>query len=137
MHRNDEASTALELATEQPELRAAVFAHGFNLLWAGRAIEAEALLDRATMLSPRDSHLWSFHHGCTYWVPEPRPPRRVPRSVSKRRTDYECDRPRSGWPTVPAARPTWCGLRRSVSAIVILTHVLMPRAVRPDAPWFP
>ena len=25
-------------------------------------MEAEALLERATMLSPRDSHLWSFHH---------------------------------------------------------------------------
>jgi len=31
-------------------------------LWYGREIEAETLLDRATMLSPRDSHLWSFHH---------------------------------------------------------------------------
>ena len=37
-------------------------AQGFNLLWYGREIEAETLLDRATMLSPRDSHLWSFHH---------------------------------------------------------------------------
>ena len=32
------------------------------MLWAGRPVDAESLLDRATMLSPRDSHLWSFHH---------------------------------------------------------------------------
>jgi len=63
VHRNDEASTELELAIElNPSFAQAFFAQGFNLLWAGRALEAEALLDRATMLSPRDSHLWSFHH---------------------------------------------------------------------------
>jgi TolB-like protein len=63
VRRNDEASAELELAMElNPSFAQAFFAQGFNLLWAGRAIEAEALLDRATMLSPRDSHLWSFHH---------------------------------------------------------------------------
>jgi TolB-like protein len=63
VHRNDEASTELELAIElNPSFAQAFFAQGFNLLWANRAIEAEALLERATMLSPRDSHLWSFHH---------------------------------------------------------------------------
>jgi predicted Zn-dependent protease len=34
----------------------------FNLLWHGREIEAETLLDRAIMLSPRDSHIAAFHH---------------------------------------------------------------------------
>jgi TolB-like protein/Tfp pilus assembly protein PilF len=63
VRRNDEASAELELAMElNPSFAQAFFAQGFNQLWAGRAIEAEALLDRATMLSPRDSHLWSFHH---------------------------------------------------------------------------
>jgi len=62
-HRNDEALAALDLALElNPSFAQAYFAQGFNLLWYGREIEAEALVDRATTLSPRDSHLWSFHH---------------------------------------------------------------------------
>ena len=63
LRRNDEASAELELAINlNPSFAQAFFAQGFNLLWAGRAVEAEALLERATTLSPRDSHLWSFHH---------------------------------------------------------------------------
>jgi TolB-like protein/DNA-binding winged helix-turn-helix (wHTH) protein/Flp pilus assembly protein TadD len=63
LRRNDEATAALDVALElNPSFAQAYFAQGFNLLWAGRAIEAEALLDRATMLSPRDLHVWSFHH---------------------------------------------------------------------------
>lgn len=62
-HRNDEALAALDQSLElNPSFAQAYFAQGFNLLWHGREIEAEALLDRATTLSPRDSHLWSFHH---------------------------------------------------------------------------
>jgi len=62
-HRNDEALAALDLSLElNPSFAQAYFAQGFNLLWYGRETEAEALLDRATTLSPRDSHLWSFHH---------------------------------------------------------------------------
>ena len=62
-HQNDEALAALDLSLElNPSFAQAYFAQGFNLLWHGREIEAETLLDRATMLSPRDSHLWSFHH---------------------------------------------------------------------------
>jgi Flp pilus assembly protein TadD len=62
-HQNDEALAALELALElNPSFAQAYFAQGFNLLWYGREIEAETLLDRATLLSPRDSHLSSFHH---------------------------------------------------------------------------
>ena len=55
--------SALDQSLElNPSFAQAHFAQGFNLLWYGREIEAETLLDRATMLSPRDSHLWSFHH---------------------------------------------------------------------------
>jgi tetratricopeptide (TPR) repeat protein len=62
-HHNDEALAALDVSLElNPSFAQAYFAQGFNLLWYGREIEAETLLDRATMLSPRDSHLWSFHH---------------------------------------------------------------------------
>jgi TolB-like protein/DNA-binding winged helix-turn-helix (wHTH) protein len=63
LRRNDDATAALDLAMElNPSFAQAYFAQGFNFLWSGRAIEAEALLDRATMLSPRDYHVWSFHH---------------------------------------------------------------------------
>jgi len=61
--RNDEALAAIDYSIElNPSFAQAYFAQGFNLIWYGREIDAEALLDRATMLSPRDSHLWSFHH---------------------------------------------------------------------------
>jgi TolB-like protein/DNA-binding winged helix-turn-helix (wHTH) protein len=63
LRRNDEATAALDVALElNPSFAQAYFAQGFNLLWSGRPLEAEALLDRATMLSPRDLHVWSFHH---------------------------------------------------------------------------
>lgn len=63
VRRNEEASTELELAIElNPSFAQGFFAQGFNLLWHGEPLEAETLLDRATLLSPRDSHLWSFHH---------------------------------------------------------------------------
>jgi TolB-like protein/DNA-binding winged helix-turn-helix (wHTH) protein len=62
-HQNDEALAALDISLElNPSFAQAYFAQGFNLLWYGREVEAEPLLDRATMLSPRDNHLWSFHH---------------------------------------------------------------------------
>ena len=62
-HQNDEALAALDVSLElNPSFAQAYFAQGFNLLWYGREIEAETLLDRATMLSPRDSHISSFHH---------------------------------------------------------------------------
>ncbi|HXO70171.1 MAG TPA: adenylate cyclase, partial [Bradyrhizobium sp.] len=62
-HQNDEALAALDVSLElNPSFAQAYFAQGFNLLWYGREIEAETLLDRATTLSPRDSHIWSFHH---------------------------------------------------------------------------
>ena len=62
-HQNDEALAALDVSLElNPSFAQAYFAQGFNLLWHGRETEAEILLDRATMLSPRDNHLWSFHH---------------------------------------------------------------------------
>ena len=62
-HQNDEALAALDVSLElNPSFAQAYFAQGFNMLWYGREIEAETLLDRATMLSPRDSHLSAFHH---------------------------------------------------------------------------
>jgi TolB-like protein/DNA-binding winged helix-turn-helix (wHTH) protein len=62
-HQNDEALAALDVSLElNPSFAQAYFAQGFNMLWYGREIEAETLLDRATMLSPRDSHISSFHH---------------------------------------------------------------------------
>lgn len=61
--QNDEALASIDLSLElNPSFAQGYFAQGFNLLWYGRELEAETLLDRATMLSPRDSHLWSFHH---------------------------------------------------------------------------
>jgi TolB-like protein/DNA-binding winged helix-turn-helix (wHTH) protein/Flp pilus assembly protein TadD len=61
--QNDEALAALDVSLElNPSFAQAYFAQGFNMLWYGREIEAETLLDRATMLSPRDSHISSFHH---------------------------------------------------------------------------
>ena len=62
-HQNDEALVTLDVSLElNPSFAQAHFAQGFNMLWHGREIEAETLLDRATMLSPRDSHISSFHH---------------------------------------------------------------------------
>jgi TolB-like protein/DNA-binding winged helix-turn-helix (wHTH) protein/Flp pilus assembly protein TadD len=62
-HQNDEALAALDVSLElNPSFAQAYFAQGFNLLWYGREIEAETLLDRAIMLSPRDSHISAFHH---------------------------------------------------------------------------
>jgi len=62
-HQNSEALAAIDQAIElNPSFAQGYFAQGFNLLWHGREIEAETLLDRATLLSPRDNHLWSFHH---------------------------------------------------------------------------
>jgi tetratricopeptide (TPR) repeat protein len=61
--QNEEASAAIGLSLElNPSFAQGYFAQGFNLLWCGREIEAETLLDQATILGPRDSHLWSFHH---------------------------------------------------------------------------
>jgi TolB-like protein/DNA-binding winged helix-turn-helix (wHTH) protein len=62
-HQNDEALATLDVSLElNPSFAQAHFAQGFNLLWHGRELEAETLLDRATMLSPRDSHIAAFHH---------------------------------------------------------------------------
>jgi len=61
-HQNDEALAALDLSLElNPSFAQGYFAQGFNLLWYGQENQAEALLDRAATLSPRDSDLSSFH----------------------------------------------------------------------------
>lgn len=62
-HQNDEALAALDVSLDlNPSFAQAYFAQGFNMLWHGRELEAETLLDRAMMLSPRDSHIAAFHH---------------------------------------------------------------------------
>jgi TolB-like protein/DNA-binding winged helix-turn-helix (wHTH) protein len=63
LRRNEEAAAELETAIDlNPSFAQAYFAQGFNKLWAGYPAEAEALLDRAILMSPCDNHLWSFHH---------------------------------------------------------------------------
>ena len=62
-HQNEEALATLDVSLElNPSFAQAYFAQGFNMLWHGRELEAETLLDRAIMLSPRDSHIAAFHH---------------------------------------------------------------------------
>ena len=58
-----EAIAELELAIElNPSFAQAHFALGHTLLWSGRGREAIGLSDHAERLSPRDPHLWTFHH---------------------------------------------------------------------------
>jgi len=58
-----EAIVELEHAIElNPSFAQAHFALGHTLLWSGRRREAIGLSDRAERLSPRDPHLWTFHH---------------------------------------------------------------------------
>ncbi len=59
----DEAIAELEAAIAlNPSFAQAYFALGFTLIWCGRAEEAVVLFERAAELSPRDPHLWTFHH---------------------------------------------------------------------------
>jgi TolB-like protein len=59
----DEAVLELETALElSPGFAQAWFALGFCLAWSGRPAEALPLLEKAALLSPRDPHLWTFHH---------------------------------------------------------------------------
>jgi TolB-like protein/DNA-binding winged helix-turn-helix (wHTH) protein/Flp pilus assembly protein TadD len=63
LKNHDEAIAELERTIElNPSFAQGYFAFGFALVWAGRAEEAIPLLERATELSPRDPHLWTFHH---------------------------------------------------------------------------
>jgi TolB-like protein/DNA-binding winged helix-turn-helix (wHTH) protein len=59
----DEAITELKLTIElNPSFAQGYFALGFAMVWSGNEEEAIPLLERATELSPRDPHLWTFHH---------------------------------------------------------------------------
>jgi TolB-like protein len=61
--RYEEGIAALEHTIElNPSFAQGYFALAFALVWAGREDEAVALSERAVELSPRDPHLWSFHH---------------------------------------------------------------------------
>ena len=58
-----EAVQELELTIElNPSFAQGYFALGFALTWCGREDEAVSLFERAAELSPRDPHLWAFHH---------------------------------------------------------------------------
>jgi TolB-like protein/Flp pilus assembly protein TadD len=59
----DEALTELKLTIElNPSFAQGYFALGFAMVWSGNEEEAIPLLERAAELSPRDPHLWTFHH---------------------------------------------------------------------------
>ena len=61
--RYDEAIAELEeTIAMNPSFAQGYFALAFTLNWCGRYDEAIALVERACELSPRDPHLWSFHH---------------------------------------------------------------------------
>jgi TolB-like protein/DNA-binding winged helix-turn-helix (wHTH) protein len=58
----EEGIAALEHTVElNPSFAQGYFALAFAMIWAGREEEAIALIERATELSPRDPHLWSFY----------------------------------------------------------------------------
>jgi tetratricopeptide (TPR) repeat protein len=63
LRRFDEAQAELELAIElNPSLAQAYFALGFSHTHSGRERDALPLFEKAVGLSPRDPHLWTFHH---------------------------------------------------------------------------
>jgi TolB-like protein/Flp pilus assembly protein TadD len=51
-----------ETIAMNPSFAQGYFALAFTLVWCGRCDEAIALLEQACELSPRDPHLWTFHH---------------------------------------------------------------------------
>lgn len=61
--RFEEANRALELSIElNPSFAQAYFALGFSRTHSGRPEQAIPLFETAVDLSPRDPHLWTFHH---------------------------------------------------------------------------
>jgi TolB-like protein len=59
----EEAIAALETTIElNPSFAQGFFALAFTLTWCGREKEAIALIKQAIELSPRDPHIWTFHH---------------------------------------------------------------------------
>jgi len=63
LQRFDEAREELELAIElNPSLAQAYFALGFSRTFSGDEKNAVALFEKAVALSPRDPHIWTFHH---------------------------------------------------------------------------
>ncbi|HEX8167150.1 MAG TPA: tetratricopeptide repeat protein [Beijerinckiaceae bacterium] len=59
----DDAIAALEATVAlNPSFAQGYFALAFTLVWCGREDEAIALLETAAELSPRDPHIWTFHH---------------------------------------------------------------------------
>ena len=63
LRRFDEAREELELAIElNPSLAQAYFALGFSRTFSGGEKDALSLFGKAVALSPRDPHIWTFHH---------------------------------------------------------------------------
>jgi TolB-like protein len=59
----DDAIAELEATIElNPSFAQGYFALAFTLVWCGREDEAIALIETAAELSPRDPHIWTFHH---------------------------------------------------------------------------
>jgi len=63
LRRFDEAEAGLESAIKlNASFAQAYFALGFSYTNSGRVQDAIPLFDKAVLLSPRDPHLWTFHH---------------------------------------------------------------------------
>lgn len=59
----DEAIAELEQTIAlNPSFAQGYFALAFTFVWCGRETETIPLIERAAELSPRDPHLWTFHH---------------------------------------------------------------------------
>ena len=61
-HYDDAIAALEETVALNPSFAQGYFALAFTLVWCGREDEAIALLETAAELSPRDPHIWTFHH---------------------------------------------------------------------------
>jgi TolB-like protein len=63
LQRFDEARSELEMSIDlNPSFALAYFALGFSFTNSGKPAEAIPLFEKAVDLSPRDPHIWTFHH---------------------------------------------------------------------------
>ena len=61
-HYDDAIAALEETVALNPSFAQGYFALAFTLVWCGREDEAIALIETAAELSPRDPHIWTFHH---------------------------------------------------------------------------
>ena len=61
-HYDDAIAALEETVALNPSFAQGYFALAFTLVWCGRQDEAIALIETAAELSPRDPHIWTFHH---------------------------------------------------------------------------